>query len=180
MESSCRKNIIFLFFFFGLTGCSQADVSGSYYQAKKKMYKDVYGNKGDTFYVNCSWEKKTVDLVGCGLENAFEKKYSKRAKRTEAEHVIPASWMYKVNGEYRSCYYKAKQITGVSPRDYCQDHDESYRAAHNDLINLRTRSWSNQRFSWQQAILRDDFRRRQTYFPRKWQESGLCQPGYYP
>lgn len=81
-------------------------------------------------------EQKKVDLAACGLQNSFSKKHSRRAKRTEAEHVIPASWMYKQNNQFRPCYQNAKQHK-QSAREYCQDHDDNYRQAHNDLVNLR-------------------------------------------
>jgi len=113
-----------------------ASISSSFSKAKKKLYKQVYGNQGFTSYTNCAWSKKKVDLSSCGLENSFPKKYMKRAKRIEAEHIIPASWMYKKNGKFRQCYLDAK-AKETSPRKYCQKHDHEYRNAHNDLMNLR-------------------------------------------
>lgn len=107
----------------------------SFSKAKKAMYTKVYKNEGKTFYTNCDWSKKKVNLESCGLQDSFPKKYLKRAKRTEAEHIIPASWMYKKNGKWRQCYLDAKQ-KGVSQRKYCQEHDVDYRNAHNDLVNL--------------------------------------------
>lgn len=77
-----------------------------------------------------------MDLESCGLQNSFTKKERKRALRTEAEHVIPASWFYKQNNHYRKCYAEAKQLK-TSPRKYCQKHDDNFRRANNDLINLR-------------------------------------------
>lgn len=115
---------------------AQAGIAGTFVQAKNDMYKGVYGNSGTTFYTGCAWSKRKVDLESCGLQNSFQKKHMKRAKRTEAEHVIPASWMYKNNGEWRACYTKAKALK-EKPREYCQEHDSEYRNAHNDLVNLR-------------------------------------------
>lgn len=100
------------------------------------MYKQVYQNSGETFYIGCEWTKKKVDLDSCNLQNSFPKGQMKRAKRTEAEHVIPASWMYKKDGQFRQCYKDAKAVK-QRPRDYCQEHDIDYRNAHNDLVNLR-------------------------------------------
>jgi len=60
----------------------------------------------------------------------------KRASRTEAEHIIPASWMLKKNKLERSCVVESKSHKD-SPRKYCQKHDNEFRNAHNDLVNLR-------------------------------------------
>lgn len=113
----------------------QADIATSFSKAKKNLYHKVYNNSGLTFYANCSWSKKKVDLESCNLQDSFPKKYLKRALRTEAEHVIPSSWMYRKNGEWRQCYVEAK-TKGVNKRKYCQKTDMDYRNAHNDLMNL--------------------------------------------
>ena len=107
----------------------------SFSTAKKKMYKTVYQNQGDTFYCGCDWSKKKVDLQSCGLQSYFPKKQRKRSLRTEAEHIIPASWLLKVNGKFRKCVTDAK-AKGKSPRKYCQKYDKSYKQAHSDLVNL--------------------------------------------
>lgn len=104
--------------------------------AKKKMYKDVYSNSGKTFYANCNFFRKKVDLDSCYLSNSFSKKESSRSLRTEAEHVIPSSWMYRSNGEFRVCYKQAKAL-GENKRDYCVKNDSEFKKAHNDLVNLR-------------------------------------------
>lgn len=59
-----------------------------------------------------------------------------RASRTEAEHIIPASWMLKKNKTERSCVAESK-ASKDSSRKYCQAHDSDFRNAHNDLVNLR-------------------------------------------
>lgn len=107
----------------------------SFSTAKKKLYKTVYQNQGQTFYCGCDWSKKKVDLGSCGLQSYFIKKQRKRSLRTEAEHIIPASWLLRVNGQDRQCVIDAK-AKGKSPRKYCQKHDKSYKQAHSDLVNL--------------------------------------------
>jgi len=118
-----------------LSFSAHAEIATSFSKAKKNLYQKVYGNSGLTFYTNCQWSKKKVDLESCGLQNSFPKKHMKRASRTEAEHIIPASWMYKKNGQWRQCYLEAKR-QGISQRKYCQQTDIDYRNAHNDLMNL--------------------------------------------
>lgn len=113
-----------------------AEIPSTFPQAKTKLYKSVSLNQGHTFYAGCHWNKKKVDLASCGLENSFSSKAKKRALRTEAEHIIPASWLYKRNDKYRSCYVNAK-AQKTSARKLCQAEDSEYRDAHNDLVNLR-------------------------------------------
>lgn len=103
--------------------------------AKKKMYTKVFNNNGQTFYCGCAWSKKKVDLKSCGLGGYFPKKELKRASRTEAEHIIPASWMLKVNKKLRQCAFDAKALK-KNKRKYCQKHDIDFKKAHNDLVNL--------------------------------------------
>jgi deoxyribonuclease-1 len=113
-----------------------AQIANSFSKAKKKLYKSVYNNQGQTFYVGCEWSKKKVNLESCNLQNSFSTKERKRALRTEAEHVIPSSWFYKQNNQYRQCHIDSKRLK-KSTRSYCQKHDDDFRKAHNDLINLR-------------------------------------------
>lgn len=107
----------------------------SFNSAKKKLYSKVYNNAGKTIYCDCDWSAKKTDLNSCGLQSSFSKKHSKRAKRIEAEHIIPASWMYKVNKKTRQCHIDAK-AKKQNPRKYCQKYDQEYKQAHNDLVNL--------------------------------------------
>jgi deoxyribonuclease-1 len=99
------------------------------------MYSKVFNHSGTTLYCNCTWNKKKVDLSSCGLDGYFPKKYRKRVNRTEAEHIIPASWMLKVNNKIRQCVLDSKEHKS-SVRKYCQKHDKGFKKAHNDLVNL--------------------------------------------
>lgn len=107
----------------------------SFSSAKKKLYKNVFNNSGRTIYCDCDWSKKKTDLSSCGLQSYFPKKQRKRAARTEAEHIIPASWYLKVGHNLRACAAEAKTL-GKSPRKHCQKTDRDYKQAHNDLVNL--------------------------------------------
>ena len=108
----------------------------SFQKAKKNLYTKIHSNTGDTFYCGCTWSKKKTELNSCGLQSFFSKKERKRAARTEAEHIIPASWMLKKNKQFRQCVIDAKKQK-ISPRKYCQKHDIEYKRAHNDIVNLR-------------------------------------------
>lgn len=107
----------------------------SFKAAKRALYTKVYPGHGRTLYTGCEWRKRRADLESCGLQGAFSKKWRKRARRIEAEHVIPASWMYRKNGHLRRCAIEAK-AHGKSLRKYCRQHGPEYRQAHNDLVNL--------------------------------------------
>jgi deoxyribonuclease-1 len=112
----------------------------SFEKAKDALYAKVYNKQGTTVYTGCRWyttggNKEVVDLESCNLQDAFPRGQLKRAKRVEAEHIIPASWAYKRNGQWRQCAIEAKQ-KGEKMREYCQDHDMEYRQFHNDLNGL--------------------------------------------
>ncbi|KDN94671.1 endonuclease [Hydrogenovibrio marinus] len=112
----------------------------TFQKAKRKLYHEVYPGHGYTVYSGCYWHlagrKKVVELESCGLQNAFPRKQLKRAHRVEAEHsAVPASWLYKRNGQWRQCLIQAKNLH-TNARKYCRQHDSEYREAHNDLINL--------------------------------------------
>jgi len=107
----------------------------SFKTAKNKMYSQVFNNNGYTFYCGCSWSNRKVNLKSCNLQSYFSKGQSKRALRSEAEHIIPASWMLKSFGKIRQCALDSKNLKG-SARDYCRKKDSQYKQAHNDLVNL--------------------------------------------
>ncbi|WP_444996940.1 endonuclease [Aliikangiella sp. IMCC44359] len=114
---------------------SQNAYSSSFNQSKKILYKKIFNNRGETLYCDCQWKNKKVDLKSCGLQSYFTKKERKRSLRTEAEHVIPASWLLKVHKKLRQCAVDATLLK-KNKRKYCLKHDKSYKKAHNDLINL--------------------------------------------
>jgi len=107
----------------------------SFTTAKNKMYSKVFNNQGETFYCGCDWSNRKTDLKSCGLQSYFPKKQRKRANRTEAEHLIPASWGFSPNNVKRACFIQARK-EGVSPRKLCQKIDADYKRFHNDLVNL--------------------------------------------
>lgn len=118
-----------------LIASSSAHATNGFSKTKKVMYKQIFNNAGTTFYCGCKWKNRQVDLTSCGLQGYYPKKYKKRAQRTEAEHIIPASWMLKVNKKLRQCAIDAKKHKS-SKRNYCRKYDQDYKKAHNDLVNL--------------------------------------------
>lgn len=130
------SSIVGIFSLVALTTLATEKPPVSFQKAKKNLYTKIYDNSGETFYCDCTWSKKKTELKSCGLQSFFPKKERKRAARTEAEHIIPASWMLKKNKKFRQCVLDAKEQK-VSPRKYCQKHDTEYKRAHNDIVNLR-------------------------------------------
>jgi len=99
----------------------------SFTTAKNKLYSKVFNNSGETLYCDCDWSNRKTNLNSCNLQSYFP--------RTEAEHVIPASWMLKVNNKKRQCAIDSKDSKD-SAREYCQKYSAKYKQAHNDLVNL--------------------------------------------
>ncbi len=75
----------------------------SFTTAKNKLYSKVFNNSGETIYCGCDWSNRKTNLNSCNLQSYFPKKQRKRSLRTEAEHIIPPSWMLKVNNKTRQC-----------------------------------------------------------------------------
>ena len=104
---------------------------GSFSSAKKKMYNAVYEDREITFYCGCKYSNKKPDLQECAYDPTNRSQAS-RAKRTEAEHIVPASWF----GQGRPCWRASLCSGGKKNRDCCEKIDFAFRTAHNDLHNL--------------------------------------------
>ena len=90
--------------------------------AKRHLYGKVYHDKRETLYCGCVYDAdRVVDLVSCGMETLT----GSRARRVEAEHIVPASEF----GRTRGCWAEGG-------RSNCMKVDEGFRAFHNDLNNL--------------------------------------------
>ncbi len=90
-------------------------------------------NRAD-FYCGCPFDAAgEPDLAACGYEVQGN---GERARRIEAEHVVPAYWI----GHTRTCWREPICTDGrgrpFKGRDCCEDIDPVFRAAHNDLHNL--------------------------------------------
>jgi deoxyribonuclease-1 len=80
------KHLLFLTIF-SFVSSVLAQNPSSFSKAKRLLYKEVYKDHNETFYCGCSYTGKVVDLESCNYE---VRKNTKRAKRIEAEHVVPA------------------------------------------------------------------------------------------
>ena len=112
----------------------------SFTAAKKAMY-SIWSQHPYTFYCDCSYDKSNkksmIDRKSCGYipRNEFTKKgkINKRARRTEAEHVVPAENFYRQLACSRT---SKKERSGKSKRDYCYAVNPTFRAFHDDPMNL--------------------------------------------
>ena len=103
----------------------------SFRRAKGKMYNEVYKDRETTFYCGCKYSKKKPDLQDCNYDPT-KRPHRSRAKRTEAEHIVPASWF----GQKRPCWRKGLCSGGKDNRACCEAIDFAFLTAHNDLHNL--------------------------------------------
>ena len=107
----------------------------SYAEIKRALFEQVFADRRETLYCACPFDaEKRPDLDACGYRSA---RLSDRAKRVEVEHVVPASW----TGAGRTCWTKkiCRDARGraFKGRKCCLAVDPAFRAAHQDLHNLR-------------------------------------------
>lgn len=101
---------------------------------RRWMYERVVHDRRETLYCACNFDADRVpNLEGCGYEI---RRNETRARRIEAEHVIPASWI----GRGRPCWEEeiCSRDDGSTYRGRacCLSIDDEFRTAHNDLHNL--------------------------------------------
>lgn len=99
------------------------------FEAAKDLIYPAFASDPYDFYCNCPYNPRTrqVNVRACGLETD---KWVNRARRIEAEHVVPASTF----GRQRSCWRNPPE--GVSGRSHCRDTDEEFRLMEADPYNL--------------------------------------------
>ena len=104
--------------------------STDYVDAKRRLYRTVRDD--ETLYCACATkpDERKFDSTSCGYVPVND---NKRARRLEAEHVLPASLIarYRV-GE--SCWVKHESCG--SGRDCCIKNDPAFLTAYTDLVNL--------------------------------------------
>ncbi len=101
--------------------------------AKQAIYR-IHSDHQETFYCGCSYSGRKVDTKSCGYER---RKNARRARRTEIEHVFPASHF----GQHLSCWHD-KPCTDRRGKAYggrrcCNKIDPAFKRMHNDLHNLQ-------------------------------------------
>jgi deoxyribonuclease-1 len=135
------KNLILLccLFFFSFNIEAGNTKVASFGSAKSELAK-VYGNKSKTFYCNCDYQKKSIILKGCNLKL---KRYKKRSKRLEWEHIVPAHAFGQSFKEWRDSKTicgvkksKSGKIKKVSGRKCASKKNKLFRLMEADIYNL--------------------------------------------
>lgn len=81
-------NIIYLAFIIIPSVCISQNIHIKNYRAAKKHLPTVFSSMENTFYCQCSYKLRDINIKSCGLET---KSHYKRLKKMEWEHVVPAS-----------------------------------------------------------------------------------------
>lgn len=102
------------------------------YLSVNKLAYQIHINHAKTFYCDCSYQDKIIDLSSCGykVNNNF-----KRASSLEWEHIVPVSilaqnfacWQQPICCDGQHCY---------KGRSCCEKIDNTYRRMAADLHNL--------------------------------------------
>lgn len=107
----------------------------SFNQSKNILKKYIYGRKGQTFYCDCPYQKNSIKLKKCDIQT---KKYKKRMKRLEWEHIVPIAAFghaFKAYREARTvCHRKGKK--SLSPRKCAMSKDKVFKEMSANLHNL--------------------------------------------
>lgn len=105
------------------------------FSAAKKAAADVYRNKNETFYCGCLYEKTSLIEKGCSYVSP---KNSKRSKKIEWEHVVPAHAFGQSFGEWRDGSAACSDRRGKSfkGRKCAAKASQEFRSMEADLYNL--------------------------------------------
>lgn len=110
---------------------TQEDSPQNFYEAKKWLAKVTIQHHPYAFYTNCKLTSSRgsikVDMDSCGYKVRDD---YKRASRGEAEHIVPASWIYRG----MAC---SKGKSSREARSYCKRTSKEFNAAEGDLVNLQ-------------------------------------------
>jgi len=106
----------------------------SYAAVKRALFDQVFAEERRTLYCGCPFDAdRRPDLEACGYHSPGD---SKRSRRIEVDHVVPASWI----GKGRACWHekicrdsKGRAFNG---RKCCLAIDPAFRHAYQDLHNL--------------------------------------------
>ncbi|MEE2788441.1 MAG: endonuclease [Myxococcota bacterium] len=106
----------------------------SFSKAKKAIY-GVFSGYERTFYCNCAYSERRIQPASCGY---IPKKLTKRARRTEIEHIVPAAAFGRSFPEWRNGHPKCINKDGRSfrGRQCARKVSLIYRRMESDLYNL--------------------------------------------
>jgi len=107
----------------------------SFNKAKKLLLKNVYNDHRITFYCNCPF---TIDKKIIPSDKYTPKKESKRAKRVEWEHIVPAHAFGQSFPEWRDGHPKCVNSKGkpFKGRNCARKMAITFRYMESDMYNL--------------------------------------------
>ena len=102
----------------------------------KKMLREIYKDHQLTFYCGCEYDEKLVNYKACSYSP--KKPSSKRAKRIEWEHIVPAYDFGRSFAEWREGHKdcvdrKGKKFKG---RNCARKINKKFRLMESDMYNL--------------------------------------------
>jgi len=105
-------------------------------EAKKLLRKFYAQNSFETFYCGCTFSGSHVNLASCPFQPSSPK--SRRAKRIEWEHVVPASQFGQYFPSWKKGHKNCKNAYGKNfkGRRCAQLVSQKYRLIEADLYNL--------------------------------------------
>ena len=104
------------------------------FSSAKKIARKVFSYNRTTLYCGCKYDKyNRIDLKSCGMQSAAK---SRRARRVEWEHMMPASnfgrhfkcWREKLCAKRNGKKYRGRKC--------CEKIDKIFRKAESELYNL--------------------------------------------
>lgn len=111
------------------------NVSIKSFNKAKSLLKKIYGKENKTFYCQCPYQKKSIKTKKCDLKI---KKFKKRKKRLEWEHVVPAHAFGQSFEKWRknkTLCKKKKNNKYKTPRK-CAQEDPLFASMESDIYNL--------------------------------------------
>jgi deoxyribonuclease-1 len=142
-EHKLKKIILILSLIIPLLATAQ--IPKNFHQARAIVYKDIFKDHKETFYCGCEYDNKgKIDTEGCYTPKANKKgKFSKRAFKTEVEHVVPASTnnflqCWREPEKFPVCINKKGKVgTGRACCNKIKNEEgDLYRKMSSDLHNL--------------------------------------------
>ncbi|MFO1259146.1 MAG: endonuclease [Gammaproteobacteria bacterium] len=99
----------------------------------KILARVIWSEHPYTFYCGCKFNSHLIiDYTECG----YIPHNSKRAKRVEWEHLVPASWLGKQRACWREQLCESKRGKKFKGRNCCEKIDPAFNKAYLDLYNL--------------------------------------------
>jgi len=131
--------LFYCLFFFSINIKAGNTKITSFGNAKSKLAR-IYTNRSKTFYCNCDYQKKSIELKGCHLKL---KKFKKRSKRLEWEHIVPAHAFGQSFKEWRDSKsicgvkkLKSGKVKKISGRKCASKKNKIFRFMEADIYNL--------------------------------------------